>query len=60
LNKISTVTLVCPRVLESIFTSHVNEVIILLISSVLIKFYKLTCQKIWVPRLVFKISNGFD
>jgi hypothetical protein len=30
LNKISTVTLVCPRFLESVFTSHVNDVIILL------------------------------
>jgi hypothetical protein len=29
LNKISTVTLVCPRFLESVFTSHVNDVIIL-------------------------------
>jgi hypothetical protein len=44
LNKISTVTLVCPRFLESVFTSHVNDVIILLTSSVLEKIYKLTCQ----------------
>jgi hypothetical protein len=35
MNKISTVTLVCPRFLESIFTTHVNDVIILLTSSAL-------------------------
>jgi hypothetical protein len=35
LNKITTVTLVCPRFLEFVFTSHVNDVIILLTSSVL-------------------------
>jgi hypothetical protein len=35
LNKISTVKLVCPRFLESIFTSCVNDVIFLLTSSVL-------------------------
>jgi hypothetical protein len=35
LNNISIVTLVCPRFLESVFTSNVNDVIILLTSSVL-------------------------
>jgi hypothetical protein len=35
LNKISTVALVCPKFLESVFTSHVTDVIILLTSSVL-------------------------
>jgi hypothetical protein len=60
LNKISTATLVCPRFIESVSTSHVNDVIILLTSSVLQKVYKLNCNIIWVPRLVFKISNGFD
>jgi hypothetical protein len=35
MNKILTVTLVCPRFLESVFTSHVNDVIILLTSSLL-------------------------
>jgi hypothetical protein len=55
LNKISTATLVCPRFLESIFTSHVNDVITLLTSSV-----PRLANIIWVPRLVFKISNGFD
>jgi hypothetical protein len=35
LHKILTVTLVCPRFIESVFTSRVNDVIILLTSSVL-------------------------
>jgi hypothetical protein len=35
LNKISTVTLVFLRFLEFVFTSHVNDVIILITSSVL-------------------------
>jgi hypothetical protein len=35
LNKISTFTVVCPRFLEFVFMSHVNDVIILLTSSVL-------------------------
>jgi hypothetical protein len=35
LNKISKVTLVCPRFIEFVFTSHVNDVIILVTSSVL-------------------------
>jgi hypothetical protein len=35
LNKIPTVTLVCPRFLEFVFTSHVKDIIILLTSSVL-------------------------
>jgi hypothetical protein len=34
-NKMSIVTLVCPRFLEFVFASHVNDVIILLTSSVL-------------------------
>jgi hypothetical protein len=44
LNKISIVTLVSQTFLEFVFTSHVDDVIILLTSSVLYKIIKLTCQ----------------
>jgi hypothetical protein len=58
LNKISTVTLMCPKFIYFIFTPHGNYIIILITSNFLKKSTNLLGNIIWVPKLVFEISNG--